>query len=310
MPARKLVLIIDDDRDIREAIGDLLGIEGYQTAEARDGGSGMTYLRSHPAPGVITCSSWNMAPLWRRGTSCRSSRATRASRASPSGCSHPTTEPNRRRVSRGSPPSLMPEARRRGASAGAREPLLRLSAARVHHFAVATCRAQKPAGGEARSPASLHDGWRRTRCKVYKSPPPCTTRRPPSTAGKPMPRYEITNRTERTPARSAAAVRGQEPMLVTPWKPVPKPAPASVAPVKNSGAIACAAAATRIEPPPPPTAPTCPTRGGAEVHHPRGRPATEQQHRDGAAAREHEQREAPDDERRRAEHATDERGTE
>ena len=62
MPPHKVVLIIDDDRDIREAIGDLLGVEGYQTAEARDGGSGLAYLRSHPPPGVILL-DWNMAPV-------------------------------------------------------------------------------------------------------------------------------------------------------------------------------------------------------------------------------------------------------
>jgi CheY-like chemotaxis protein len=55
-------MIIDDDRDIREALGDLLGVEGYETAEARDGGSGLAYLRSHPAPGVILL-DWNMAPM-------------------------------------------------------------------------------------------------------------------------------------------------------------------------------------------------------------------------------------------------------
>jgi CheY-like chemotaxis protein len=62
MPPRKLVLIIDDDRDIREALGDLLSVEGYATAEARDGGSGLAYLRSHPPPGVILL-DWNMAPV-------------------------------------------------------------------------------------------------------------------------------------------------------------------------------------------------------------------------------------------------------
>jgi CheY-like chemotaxis protein len=62
MPPHKSVLIVDDDSDIREAIRDLLEFEGYGTAEARDGGAGLAYLRSHPAPGVILL-DWNMAPV-------------------------------------------------------------------------------------------------------------------------------------------------------------------------------------------------------------------------------------------------------
>jgi two-component system response regulator MprA len=55
-------LIVDDDNDIREAIRDLLEVEGYAVAEARDGGAGLEYLRSHPRPGVILL-DWNMAPV-------------------------------------------------------------------------------------------------------------------------------------------------------------------------------------------------------------------------------------------------------
>jgi CheY-like chemotaxis protein len=55
-------LIVDDDNDIREAIRDLLSLEGYDTAEARDGGTGLEYLREQPAPGVILL-DWNMAPV-------------------------------------------------------------------------------------------------------------------------------------------------------------------------------------------------------------------------------------------------------
>jgi len=58
----KLVLVIDDDPDIREAISDFLTMEGIGTAEARDGSTGLTYLRSHRAPGVILL-DWNMAPM-------------------------------------------------------------------------------------------------------------------------------------------------------------------------------------------------------------------------------------------------------
>jgi CheY-like chemotaxis protein len=56
------VLIVDDDDDIREAVRELLYLEGYDTAEARDGGTGLAYLRAHPAPGVILL-DWNMAPV-------------------------------------------------------------------------------------------------------------------------------------------------------------------------------------------------------------------------------------------------------
>lgn len=62
MPSRRIVLVIDDDRDIREAIRDLLDVEGYEAAEARDGGAGLAYLRSHSPPGVILL-DWNMAPM-------------------------------------------------------------------------------------------------------------------------------------------------------------------------------------------------------------------------------------------------------
>jgi CheY-like chemotaxis protein len=62
MPPRKLVLILDDDNDIREAIRDLLEVEGYGTAEARDGAAGLAYLRSNAQPGVILL-DWNMAPV-------------------------------------------------------------------------------------------------------------------------------------------------------------------------------------------------------------------------------------------------------
>ena len=62
MPPRRLLLVIDDDRDIREAIRDLLAVDGYEIAEARDGGAGLAYLRSHPPPGAILL-DWNMGPM-------------------------------------------------------------------------------------------------------------------------------------------------------------------------------------------------------------------------------------------------------
>jgi len=62
VPPSKLVLIIDDDSDIREAIRDLLTVEGIDAAEARDGSSGLEYLRANLPPGVILL-DWNMAPM-------------------------------------------------------------------------------------------------------------------------------------------------------------------------------------------------------------------------------------------------------
>ena len=57
----KPILIIDDDRDIRESLRDVLGDEGFATAEASDGGEGLAYLREHDASLVLL--DWNMAPI-------------------------------------------------------------------------------------------------------------------------------------------------------------------------------------------------------------------------------------------------------
>ena len=57
----KLILIIDDDRDIRESLRDTLADEGYATAEASDGGAGLAYLREHDASLILL--DWNMAPI-------------------------------------------------------------------------------------------------------------------------------------------------------------------------------------------------------------------------------------------------------
>jgi CheY-like chemotaxis protein len=54
--------VVEDDRDIREAIQDALGDAGYETAAASDGREALEYLRSHPAPRLILL-DWNMAPM-------------------------------------------------------------------------------------------------------------------------------------------------------------------------------------------------------------------------------------------------------
>jgi CheY-like chemotaxis protein len=54
----KTILVIDDDYDLREAIKDLLGDEGYRVAIAADGSEGIEYLRAHPAPALILLDYW------------------------------------------------------------------------------------------------------------------------------------------------------------------------------------------------------------------------------------------------------------
>ena len=55
------ILIIDDDRDVRESLRDTLTDEGYPTAEAGDGGEGLEYLRNHEVSLILL--DWNMAPM-------------------------------------------------------------------------------------------------------------------------------------------------------------------------------------------------------------------------------------------------------
>lgn len=63
MPStERLVLVVDDDADIREALREALEQDGYAVAEARDGSAALGYLRAHPAPPLILL-DWNMAPM-------------------------------------------------------------------------------------------------------------------------------------------------------------------------------------------------------------------------------------------------------
>jgi CheY-like chemotaxis protein len=52
------VLIVDDDRDVRESLRDLLADEGYATVEASNGAEALEYLRTHACPLVLL--DWNM----------------------------------------------------------------------------------------------------------------------------------------------------------------------------------------------------------------------------------------------------------
>ena len=57
----KPILIVDDDRDVRESLRDTLHYEGYTTAEASDGGEALDYLRTNDVALVLL--DWNMAPI-------------------------------------------------------------------------------------------------------------------------------------------------------------------------------------------------------------------------------------------------------
>lgn len=50
---RDVVLVVDDDKDIRETIAELLEEHGYGVAQAANGVDALLYLRHAPAPCVI-----------------------------------------------------------------------------------------------------------------------------------------------------------------------------------------------------------------------------------------------------------------
>ena len=51
--SRKHVLIVDDDQDLRDIIGEVLRDSGIRYAAAADGGIALDMLRSNEHPGVI-----------------------------------------------------------------------------------------------------------------------------------------------------------------------------------------------------------------------------------------------------------------
>lgn len=57
------ILIVDDDRDIRESLCDTLADEGYLTLEASDGGDALALLRSPGTRVALILLDWNMAPI-------------------------------------------------------------------------------------------------------------------------------------------------------------------------------------------------------------------------------------------------------
>jgi CheY-like chemotaxis protein len=52
-PARGHVLVVDDDRDLRETLRELLEFEGYDVATAKHGEEALAWLRSSALPDVI-----------------------------------------------------------------------------------------------------------------------------------------------------------------------------------------------------------------------------------------------------------------
>lgn len=56
------VLVVEDDAEMCMAIRDTLESEGYETAEARDGGEALRWLDTHAAPPLVLL-DWNMVPM-------------------------------------------------------------------------------------------------------------------------------------------------------------------------------------------------------------------------------------------------------
>lgn len=49
----RTVLVVDDDRDMRDTVRDLIEDEGYEVAAVRHGGEAQEWLLRNPAPAVI-----------------------------------------------------------------------------------------------------------------------------------------------------------------------------------------------------------------------------------------------------------------
>ncbi len=53
LTTRPLVLVVDDDADIREVIEELLADSGFEAVTVSDGELALRYLREHPATSVV-----------------------------------------------------------------------------------------------------------------------------------------------------------------------------------------------------------------------------------------------------------------
>ena len=56
--ADNFVMIVDDDDEIRDALEDVLGCEGYQVVGARDGRQALDFLHAGPHPDAIVLDLW------------------------------------------------------------------------------------------------------------------------------------------------------------------------------------------------------------------------------------------------------------
>ena len=52
-PPRKTVLVVDDDRSIRESVAELLEFEGYEVYTAIHGQEALDWLQSNPPPRLV-----------------------------------------------------------------------------------------------------------------------------------------------------------------------------------------------------------------------------------------------------------------
>ena len=53
LPNQRLILVVDDDVDIREVLREVLEQAGYAVAEAANGEQALKYLEKHPRPSAI-----------------------------------------------------------------------------------------------------------------------------------------------------------------------------------------------------------------------------------------------------------------
>ena len=60
--SKGVILVVDDDKDIREAVVDSLADEGYAAVALADAPSALTYLRQEPLP-LLVLLDWNMTPM-------------------------------------------------------------------------------------------------------------------------------------------------------------------------------------------------------------------------------------------------------
>jgi CheY-like chemotaxis protein len=61
-PSKRVILIVDDDHDVREAVADTLIEEGYEAVALADVPAALAYLRQQPLPGLVLL-DWNMTPM-------------------------------------------------------------------------------------------------------------------------------------------------------------------------------------------------------------------------------------------------------